>query len=792
MSKPLKVIVVFSVILALGIVGAWLGYRLYVERYLGRKTTTKESELDAARNALRAGAAKSLAELCELTSLEAESAEAKAAQTALAGSVLDGIAGLRGLVLKHAPSSEKVREALKTNLADGIAKLRALIQRDPESLEAGEARIVLGYALAVTGDDAEALALLGVVAADAKAGRRAPRARVLRADILIAKGDPRSEATARSDLQRVEREHLADLQLWGKASLMLGRLDTRSRAYQKAIDRFAKIIDRAMASDKETAKECLRKAVHGRARELADAKEWATLIAWGDDMIKKHTSVPNLEFLVRYRQAAAHRELGSFPTARLYLERLLRDVHPDLLGRDVDCQGQLAAIAQAEKAKGIRRTAGAFRKARQQGTEKRLFIEGDVAADTTWGRDKSPRVVLGTVTVKPAATLTIEAGTRLEFLQESRIVVQGALVVKGTAEAPVVLTSAVAEEKHRSLFDGEGIRLAKGAKCRLEHCVVEHQRHALVCEGASLVLRRCVFRNNGDNAVELSGGAKPTIEDCTFRDNDALAVSSIGSSPLVRRCLIADNRRGGIRFQRESSPRVEACRIARNARYGISCEGHVELAVEGCIIDANRGDGIAADQLCKLAIKNNVIANHPESAIRCLRETQCQIIGNKIDANGDGSDGDAAIYFKESSGTLQANNILDSNPVGVFLSQASPTIKANRIYTSRAVRGIVCADDSQPTINHNAIIARSAEPEPITNTGSMDIDAENNYYGDPNRLKGIRFDRAIYDQTESKDLGLVDWDPRLPKPPPAPPMPKLTGVPDDVKSAKSQEKPKGG
>jgi len=64
------------------------------------------------------------------------------------------------------------------------------------------------------------------------------------------------------------------------------------------------------------------------------------------------------------------------------------------------------------------------------------LINGEIIKSQRWINDK-PYLVYNSMLVDSLETLTIEAGTRIHFHKRSSLLVQGTLIVNGTAEEPV-------------------------------------------------------------------------------------------------------------------------------------------------------------------------------------------------------------------------------------------------------------------------------------------------------------------------------------------------------------------
>jgi hypothetical protein len=191
-----------------------------------------------------------------------------------------------------------------------------------------------------------------------------------------------------------------------------------------------------------------------------------------------------------------------------------------------------------------------------------LVVSGDVTTDTVWDAD-TVRVV-GDVSVLDGVTLTVGAGTRVEFSDFYRLTVLGRLVAAGNAEDPITFTT---DEPWAFAPDTttagcwNGIRFpwtsSLNGESRLEYCVIEHSKAlgdepwggALSVEGFSdLLIRNCILRDNAaayGGAVFCSHHAAPEFVGTLMEGNSAFlrgaAVYSLYSYPDLTNCTIVGN-----------------------------------------------------------------------------------------------------------------------------------------------------------------------------------------------------------------------------------------------------------
>jgi hypothetical protein len=173
-----------------------------------------------------------------------------------------------------------------------------------------------------------------------------------------------------------------------------------------------------------------------------------------------------------------------------------------------------------------------------------IEVSGLIDNDTIWDADTV--LVTGEVEVADAVTLTIPAGTLVEFQGFYNLQILGRLLAVGTNDDWIHFTSNEPELfQPDSTTDGSwnGIRfpgtLATNLDSRLEFCLIEYSKELAgeeiggalsVSNFSRLQVTNCILRQNmarWGGAIGCTFNAAPRISNCVISDNYALSGGSV-------------------------------------------------------------------------------------------------------------------------------------------------------------------------------------------------------------------------------------------------------------------------
>ena len=175
-------------------------------------------------------------------------------------------------------------------------------------------------------------------------------------------------------------------------------------------------------------------------------------------------------------------------------------------------------------------------------------ISSNITTDTTWNVAGSPYVINADITVVNGVTLTIEAGSVIEFSWIYDLLVEGSLVVQGTEGSPVVFTASTPAPGNWGY-----IEIPAGGSANINYADIRYGGG-----GASPYMQ--VLVNGGDltmtNSViqeSLSFGqgvriqdSDPVLTNNTFSNSGVAMSMDLGSDPLISGVIFTNNGVNGL------------------------------------------------------------------------------------------------------------------------------------------------------------------------------------------------------------------------------------------------------
>ncbi|HWR98014.1 MAG TPA: right-handed parallel beta-helix repeat-containing protein [Candidatus Methanoperedens sp.] len=270
------------------------------------------------------------------------------------------------------------------------------------------------------------------------------------------------------------------------------------------------------------------------------------------------------------------------------------------------------------------------------------------------------------VRVDAGATLVVQPGTTVRFATEklpdgtpkARLLVHGTLVAQGTADEPIVFTSAAPEPRPG---DWGGIVLEKTGESRnrLTHARIEYGAPGLTGMGARLIAEDIVIRRNLTGVYALQN-----FTGWIFRGSivdNRVGVSYVQCSSFhLEDCEISGNEAGGVACLQGSSPTVRFSNIANNGPRGITCQQGSSPLIQGNAIRGNK-QGIFLELQSRPQLDRNLITGN-ETGIWGEKLVFPTVEGNEIAGNGTGIYCNYSAYM-----VIHGNNIRDNRGFALVL-----------------------------------------------------------------------------------------------------------------------------
>jgi hypothetical protein len=258
-------------------------------------------------------------------------------------------------------------------------------------------------------------------------------------------------------------------------------------------------------------------------------------------------------------------------------------------------------------------------------TPRLVYADRILTEDTVW---RGEVLVAGAVTVAPQATLSIEPGTVVRFQRQGGqpplLVVEGRIVAAGSAEAPIVFSSAYAAPL---AGDWQGLMLLGTEKKNLmEHCRIEGAQTGIDAMFSGITLRDVLSERSGigmrfqDTLVTMDGGG---VSGC----DTGLRLTE--SEATLRSIAVAGNRVGI--SAKKSSVYLSDASLSGNRAAAFSGDGcRIKLVAGGAV---GNGSGITV-LASEGAVTGMKLAKNREYGIS-LTSSRIRVSGNQIAGNGD-------------------------------------------------------------------------------------------------------------------------------------------------------------
>jgi hypothetical protein len=195
-----------------------------------------------------------------------------------------------------------------------------------------------------------------------------------------------------------------------------------------------------------------------------------------------------------------------------------------------------------------------------------------IAGNTTWSGEVR---IDGIVTVKKTGHLTIEPGTRVLFeprdidgdgIGDAELLVEGTLIARGTADAPIVFTSAADQPKPS---DWKYLYLDFAREAELDYVISEYAYSGLQVHFCRARVTNSVFRYNVDG-LRFSTVSLYAAGNSMHDNRHGLRYEERASEAMLHHNDIRDNEIGLFVVTRSTDrARIEQNNITNNSQYNV-------------------------------------------------------------------------------------------------------------------------------------------------------------------------------------------------------------------------------
>lgn len=356
-----------------------------------------------------------------------------------------------------------------------------------------------------------------------------------------------------------------------------------------------------------------------------------------------------------------------------------------------------------------------------------IQVSGEIDSDITWQADVVE--VTGNVQIARHATVTIPAGTLVEFQGHYGIYVDGAILANGAVGDTIVFTiNDPTGFSNKSTTEGSwyGIRFNAGfsgfdnndtsyfSYCRIEYTKYNTSLSAYMGAAISVIYNYEVVITNSviENHYSMScaGGVSSFSSELIIKNNlfrnceggKGGAINAVRGVPVVEGNTIISNTadQGGGIYGRETNMKVidnvfdnNHANLYGGAIYFIGTDGQVswnEFTYNSC---GSYGGAIYYDENASAGITGNFIANNQSAAnggaIYCNASNPA-LVNNGI-FNNTASNSGGGLYLQDFNAILLNNSIANNNAAqkggAMYTNLSSPDIFNTLIWNNYALQG---------------------------------------------------------------------------------------------------------
>lgn len=271
-------------------------------------------------------------------------------------------------------------------------------------------------------------------------------------------------------------------------------------------------------------------------------------------------------------------------------------------------------------------------------------VTGDIVVNTIWSPLDSPYWIETDVRVLPGVELLVSAGTEVRFNGLYMLVVEGTLLVQGSAIDPVVFT-------HNSTTPspGDWMTIYVMGEAHVNYANVSYAQFGIYMESLHNTLNDSFF----------------------YRNNHAILSGAFGYDNLIRNNTVYDSTYCGINVWRDSNE-ITGNNVTGSGDTGICLVGAIGNLVQQNTLYRNSWNGIriGSHSSSNVILENTVLESQTYQGIGVWESHGNWILNNTIRGNNNNG-----IYLEQSSGNnISWNEItksVDYNGISLYLADSN-------------------------------------------------------------------------------------------------------------------------
>ena len=398
-------------------------------------------------------------------------------------------------------------------------------------------------------------------------------------------------------------------------------------------------------------------------------------------------------------------------------------------------------------------------------------VSGNIQTNTIWTKTGSPYILIGTVGVPAAYTLTIEPGVTIQRTADYQVLINGAVIINGSQSDSIIFNSGpVITQNNKPFIEFQKSNL-NNSSIRFVTFVNESTNGNNIRMGNENEFSQTTPKNSGTLKIARSNLSAGYTATKGYNAGNSMNIDStiiiaanvfgyyprsekinISNSTIISSTVTADAYNYGITFTN--------CYL-KNCRLPLGCCGANLTFTNSKVVDSKIGDGGGTPVVGPVTISNSLFYNtavNLESATFVVQNSKF-IVTKKI-YNLDGSE----ISYLMKVGNISINNCeltnnSGNNYSGMYVSGKAGYAPGNTSTivnnTFSNVYDALYVKDFE-AINPNSNNFKNIGRYHIANYSIKDFSALNNYYG----LKpGQTIDNVIFDSNDDLTYGLVNYNP---------------------------------